>query len=74
MLAVQQRDPFSGANVISRGIVGDKDGVPTVASPMYKQVWDLTDGTCLDAGGKEAQDLVSYPVLVVDGDVLVVVP
>ncbi len=74
VLAVSQRDPFSGANVISRGIVGDTDGVPTVASPMYKQVWDLTTGACLDAGGKDPVDLTSYPVEIVDGDVLVTTP
>ncbi|MCR1982281.1 nitrite reductase (NAD(P)H) small subunit, partial [Cellulosimicrobium cellulans] len=39
---VQQRDPYSGANVMSRGIVGTRGGVPTVAGPMYKQVFDLT--------------------------------
>jgi NAD(P)H-dependent nitrite reductase small subunit len=72
VLAVQQHDPFCGANVLSRGIVGDVDGVPTVTSPMYKQVWDLTTGACLDAVGKEPVDLRTYPVLVVDGDVLVV--
>ena len=41
-------DPFSGAAVLSRGIVGDRGGVPTVASPVYKQVFSLVDGTCLD--------------------------
>ena len=42
------RDPFSGANVMSRGIVGTRGGVPTVASPMFKQVFDLTTGQCFD--------------------------
>lgn len=73
VLAVQQRDPYSGANVLSRGIVGDVDGAPTVTSPMYKQVWDLSTGTCLDAVGKEPVDLVTYPVRTVGGDVLVTV-
>ncbi|MEV7971816.1 nitrite reductase small subunit NirD [Cellulomonas sp. NPDC089187] len=71
VLAVQQRDPFSGANVLSRGIVGDADGVPIVSSPMYKQVWDLSTGRCLDPVGKEPVDLRAYPVQVVDGNVLV---
>lgn len=71
VLAVQQRDPFCGANVLSRGIVGDAGGVPTLTSPMLKQVWDLTTGACLDPVGKEPQDLRTYPVVVQDGAVLV---
>jgi nitrite reductase (NADH) small subunit len=71
VLVVANRDPFSGANVLSRGIVGSRDGVPTVASPMYKQVFDLRTGRCLD-------DLaVAVPVLaarVRDGVVEVAVP
>ena len=41
-------DPFSGAQVISRGIVGDAGGVPKISSPMYKQSFDLRTGECLD--------------------------
>jgi nitrite reductase (NADH) small subunit len=48
LYAVDNFDPFSGAYVLSRGIVGSRDGVPTVASPMYKHVFDLRDGHCLD--------------------------
>ncbi|MGY5764738.1 nitrite reductase small subunit NirD [Brachybacterium sp. DNPG3] len=51
--AVANHDPYSGANVISRGIVGSRAGAPTVASPLYKQVFDLTTGECLDTQGKE---------------------
>jgi nitrite reductase (NADH) small subunit len=46
--AIGNVDPFSGAAVLSRGIVGDRGGVPTVASPVYKQVFSLVDGRCLD--------------------------
>ena len=46
--AVSHRDPFSGANVMARGIVGSSGERVTVASPMYKQVFDLTTGHCLD--------------------------
>jgi nitrite reductase (NADH) small subunit len=48
LFAVDNLDPFSGAYVLSRGIVGSREGVPTVASPMYKHVFDLRDGRCLD--------------------------
>lgn len=73
VLAVQQHDPFSGANVVSRGIVGTSGDAPTVTSPMHKQVWDLTTGACRDAAGKEPQDLRSYPVEVHDGVVRVAI-
>ncbi|MFD5082023.1 nitrite reductase (NAD(P)H) small subunit [Kitasatospora sp. NPDC058406] len=46
--AVDNRDPFSGAYVLSRGLLGSRGDRPTLASPMYKQVFDLTDGRCLD--------------------------
>ena len=46
--AIDNIDPISGASVLSRGIVGDADGAPTVASPMYKQRFDLRTGRCLD--------------------------
>lgn len=54
--AVGNIDPFTGAAVISRGIVGDRGGVPTVASPVHKQAFSLADGRCLD------DDDVSLPV------------
>ena len=47
--AVGNVDPFSGASVISRGITGMRaDGTATVASPMYKDVFDLATGVALD--------------------------
>ena len=46
--AIDNFDPFSNAFVISRGIVGDKNGVPKIASPIFKQSFDLRTGRCLD--------------------------
>ena len=46
--AVANYDPFSKAFVLSRGIVGSKDGVPKVASPVFKQSFDLRTGSCID--------------------------
>ncbi len=65
--AVQQLDPFSGAHVMSRGIVGSRGETPTVASPMYKQVFDLRSGECLDAVGKLPQSLRTWATEVRDG-------
>jgi nitrite reductase (NADH) small subunit len=45
--AVGHLDPFSGAHVIARGIVGSVGARDTVASPMYKHVFDLVTGECL---------------------------
>ena len=80
VLAVQQQDPFCGAFVMSRGIVGTRhvhdEVVPTVASPMHKQVFDLRTGACLDPVGKSPvlglpADLRPWSVRVVGGVVQV---
>ena len=62
--ALDHHDPFSGANVMARGLVGSRGGVPTIASPMHKQSFDLTTGQCLD---DESVALRVWPVRVVDG-------
>lgn len=46
--AIDHRDPFTGAYVLARGIVGSRGDAPTVASPLHKQVFDLRSGVCLD--------------------------
>ncbi len=56
LYAIGNHDPIGGANVLSRGIVGDLDGRLVVASPLYKQHFDLVTGTCLE------DDSVSVPV------------
>jgi nitrite reductase (NADH) small subunit len=48
LFALDNLDPFSKAFVLSRGIVGDKGGVPKIASPIYKQTFDLRTGRCLE--------------------------
>lgn len=62
--AVGHRDPFTGANVIARGLVGSRDDVPTVASPLHKQVFDLRTGCALDYPGVS---LDAWQTRVVDG-------
>jgi nitrite reductase (NADH) small subunit len=65
--AVGNIDPFSGAAVMSRGIVGDRGGRPTVQSPIKKQAFALDDGICLDDPGVA---LPVYPTRVTaDGQV-----
>lgn len=60
--AIDNRDPFTGAYVLSRGLVGSDGGQPFVASPLLKQRFDLATGACLD------DDEVSVPVFEVRAD------
>jgi nitrite reductase (NADH) small subunit len=46
--ALGNRDPMGGANVMSRGILGDVGGQLVVASPLYKQHFSLDTGACLE--------------------------
>lgn len=71
--AVSNLDPYSGSNVISRGIVGTRGDTPTVASPMHKQVFDLRTGECIDSQGKPNLHLQVWRV-VRDGDGVHIVP
>lgn len=65
--AVANFDPYSGANVISRGIVGSRGDAPTVASPLHKQIFDLRTGACLDTLGKPEARLRVWTVRIVEG-------
>lgn len=66
--ALANRDPFSGAHVISRGLLGSRLGVPVVISPMLKHAFELRTGRSLDEAhtpdGTPA-DLRVWPVRVV---------
>ncbi|MQY28297.1 nitrite reductase small subunit NirD [Nocardia aurantia] len=68
LYAVGNIDPFGRAAVMSRGIVGDRGGVPIVASPLLKQAFSLLDGRCLD---DSAVTLPVHAVQVSDGIVSV---
>ncbi|MBI2706170.1 MAG: nitrite reductase small subunit NirD [Actinobacteria bacterium] len=66
--ALDNRDPFSDANVLSRGLTGTAGDTPTVASPVYKQRFDLRTGTCIDDSSVRVP---VHPVRAVDGIVSV---
>lgn len=68
LVALDNVDPFCGAGVLSRGIVGSHGDVLTVASPMYKQRFDLRTGACLD---DESVHVEAVPVRVDAGMVQV---
>ena len=48
VFAIDALDPFSKAPVLSRGIVGDLSGQLVVASPIFKQHFNLETGACLE--------------------------
>jgi nitrite reductase (NADH) small subunit len=66
--AIDNYDPFSKAYVLSRGIVGDRHGIPKVASPIYKQNFSLLTGECLD---DSTVKLRTFSAQVIDGQVQV---
>jgi len=47
--AIDNVDPKSGASVLSRGLVGNLGEHIVVASPLYKNHFDLATGACLEA-------------------------
>ncbi len=68
LYAVDNIDPYTGAAVLSRGLTGDRDGEPTVASPLLKQRFSLRTGEALD---DPSVRLTTYAVRVLSGTVLV---
>ena len=68
VFALGNRDPFSGASVLSRGIVGDLRGELVVASPVYKQHFSLLTGRCIE---DESVTVPVYAASVCGADVLI---
>lgn len=66
--AINNYDPFGRANVLSRGLIGDINGQPVVASPLYKQHFNLQTGVCLE---DETVTIPAYPVRIENGSVQV---
>lgn len=63
--AIQNLCPHENQMILSRGLVGDKNGVPKVACPAHKKNFNLKNGECMEE--ESCGDLKSYPVKV-DGD------
>lgn len=63
VFAIDNRDPYSDANVLARGLVGSAGDRVTVASPIYKERFDLATGDCLDG----EHSVQSWPARVADG-------
>jgi nitrite reductase (NADH) small subunit len=48
IFAISNYCPFSGVHILARGIIGDVEGEPVVATPLYKQHFSLLDGHCIE--------------------------
>jgi len=59
LYAVDAVDPFTKTAVLSRGIVGDLQQQTVVASPIYKQHFNLETGQCLE---DESVSIQTFPV------------
>lgn len=68
LYALSNYDPFSKANVLSRGILGSKGQTLTVASPLLKHRFDLKTGQYLDDPNIKVP---TYRVKVDNGEVFV---
>ncbi|WP_374528892.1 nitrite reductase small subunit NirD [Acinetobacter sp.] len=66
--ALSNKDPFSQANVMSRGIIGDLQGERVIASPIYKQHFSLATGRCLE---DKDQKLLVFPTKIQNDRVMV---
>jgi nitrite reductase (NADH) small subunit len=71
LYALSNYDPFSRAYVLSRGIVGSQAGIPKVASPVYKQCFDLRTGQCFE---DPSITIMTFPVRAVLGRIDVGLP
>jgi nitrite reductase (NADH) small subunit len=66
--AIGNWDPIGKANVLSRGMVGDINQRLVVASPLYKQHFDLQTGNCIE---DSTMSVPVYHVELVADEVLV---
>jgi len=66
--AIGNWDPIGKANILSRGILGDIDGKLVVASPLYKQHFDLSTGECLE---DEEASVPCYSISIIDDQVVI---
>jgi nitrite reductase (NADH) small subunit len=66
LFAIGNYDPIGQANVLSRGMIGDISGQPVVASPLYKQHFNLQTGVCVEDA---TASVPVYPVRIENGRV-----
>lgn len=69
--ATQNMCPHKQAFVLSRGIIGDQQGVPKVACPLHKKTYSLESGQSLSG---DEYSIRVFPVKVEGNDVLLLLP
>ena len=69
--AISNYDPIGKASILSRGIIGSIEGEPYVASPLYKQHFNLQTGQCLE---QPEYQLKTYAVRVVGNQIQIQAP
>lgn len=67
--ACQNLCPHKKQMILSRGIIGDKNGEPKVACPFHKKQFSLTTGECID--DPECETIQTYPVKI-ENDIIFV--
>ncbi|MES2069042.1 MAG: nitrite reductase small subunit NirD [Pseudomonadota bacterium] len=68
LFAIDNYDPSAQASVLSRGLVGNLGERIVVASPIYKNHFDLMTGECLEM---PEHSVNAYPVRITGGKVWV---
>ncbi len=66
--ACQNLCPHKLEMVLSRGMTGDKEGIPKVACPMHKKTFSLKDGNNLNG---EDYKIAVYPVKIEEENVYI---
>ena len=66
LYAINNYDPIGKANVLSRGLIGSIGEEVVVASPLYKQHFNLSSGKCLE---DENASVKTYAIRVEEGEV-----
>lgn len=70
VFALSNIDPVTQASVLSRGLLGSTGDTLFVASPIYKERYNLETGECIDNDDLSVQ---SYPTKIVDAFVYIAV-
>ncbi|WP_111708761.1 nitrite reductase small subunit NirD [Lutibacter citreus] len=66
--ACQNLSPEKNENVLSRGMIGDENGIPKVACPLHKKTFSLETGENLNG---DLNAIATYPVKIVDNFVYI---
>ncbi|MBA4302247.1 nitrite reductase (NADH) small subunit [Algoriphagus alkaliphilus] len=66
--ACQNLCPHKMEMVLSRGLIGDTEGIPKLACPMHKKTFSLEDGSNLNG---EKYSIATYPVKIEEGNVYI---